>query len=137
MPHEDPAMMLRRFLLVLAAGVALEAAVFAAYYDDLIYLRQPLGAIAAGERGAFLHHATDALRRPKLTMQHLETLAAGAQLLRLHHIEVQALERLVHANPSDRSTRLRLGDALRRAGELTRAEAVYVGLLTDLSGEAP
>lgn len=130
-------MMIRRFLLALAAGVALEAAVFAVYYDDLIYLRRPVGAIAAGERDAFLRHATDALRRPKLTAQHLETLAASAQLLRLHHIEVEALERLVRHSPSDRSARLRLGDAYRRAGELSRAETVYVDLLSDLSEEAP
>ena len=129
--------MLRRFLLVLAAGVALEAAVFAVYYDDLIYLRQPVGAIAAGSREVFIRHATDALQRPKLTVQHLKTLAAGAQLLRLHHIEVTALERLAEASPTDRPTRLRLGDALRRAGELTRAEAVYVDVLADLSDEAP
>ena len=130
-------MMIRRFLLALAAGVALEAAVFAVYYDDLIDLRRPVGVIAAGERDAFLRHATDALRRPKLTAQHLETLAASAQLLRLHHIEVEALERLVRNSPSDRSARLRLGDALRRAGALSRAETVYVDLLSDLSEEAP
>ncbi len=122
-------MTIKRFLLVFAVGVLLQASVFAVYYNDLLFLRQPVSLIAMGSRETFTAHATHALGRAKLTTQHVETIAAAAQAFHLPDLEVRALERRVKDDPDNEAARLRLADALRRAGQYGRAETIYIELL--------
>lgn len=130
-------MTIPRFLLVFAIGVLLEASVFAVYYNDLLFLRQPVAAIAGGSRDRFVTQATHALGRSKLTAEHLETIAAAAEALHAPDLEVRALERRAAGDPQNESVRLRLGDALRRAGRYDRAERVYLDLLAGSTGTRP
>jgi hypothetical protein len=44
-------------------------------------------------------------------------------------MEVAALERRLVLTPGDRALRLRLADALRRAGRLADAESIYLDIL--------
>jgi thioredoxin-like negative regulator of GroEL len=130
-------MTVKRFLLVFAVGVMLQASVFAVYYNDLLYLRQPVTTIVAGPPETFARHAAHALSRTKLTAQHVETIAAAARALQMPDLEVQALERRVADDPADTSARLRLADALRRSGHYGRAEQIYLGILDLSTKEAP
>lgn len=122
-------MTVRRFLLVFVTGVLLQASVFAVYYNDLLFLRQPVALIAMGPRDTFVKHAAHALGRTTLTMEHLETIAEAAEAFHLPDVEIRALERRVKDDPVDESARLRLADALRRAGRYGRAEQIYVEIL--------
>ncbi|MCC7043972.1 MAG: hypothetical protein IT183_08920 [Acidobacteria bacterium] len=121
--------MTRRFLTMMVVALLLQGTVFAIYYDDLLFLRQPLPQIAAGPVEAFTGHATAALGRRRLTVRHLETIAGGAQAFDLHDMEVTALERRLVLTPGDSAVRLRLADALRRAGRLAEAESIYLDIL--------
>lgn len=121
--------MTRRFLTMMVVALLLQGTVFAIYYDDLLFLRQPLPQITAGPVDTFTGHAAAALGRRRLTVGHLETIAGGAQAFRLHDMEVTALERRLVLTPGDRAVRLRLADALRRAGRLADAESIYLDLL--------
>jgi hypothetical protein len=129
--------MTRRFLAMLAVALLLQGTVFAVYYDDLLFLRQPLPQITAGPADTFAAHATAALERSRLTVRHLETIAGGAQAFELHDMEVTALERRLLLAPDDQSVRLRLADALRRAGRLADAEAIYLDILAASEREHP
>ncbi len=122
--------MTRRFLTMLALALLLQGTVFAIYYDDLLFLRRPLPEIVAGAPDVFADHADAALGRSRVTVKHLDTIAGGAEAFGLHEVEVTALERRVEATPTDRAVRLRLADALRRAGRLADAEAIYVDILS-------
>ena len=129
--------MIRRFLVVLAAALVLQGTVFAIYYDDLLFLRRSLPEIAAGPRETFVDHAVTTLGRRRVTVAHLDTIARGAQGFDLHDLEVTALERRLVATPDDRSARLRLADALRRAGRFPAAEAIYLDILASPGHEQP
>jgi hypothetical protein len=120
---------LRRLAAAFLTVVLLEAVTFAVVYDDLLYLRRPAGELQSTPAGIFAHHADSALSRRKLTVRHLETIAAGAQTFGLRDLETRALERRVSADPSDRRLRLRLADALRRAGRHHDAERIYLQVL--------
>jgi hypothetical protein len=124
----------RQLLAVCLVGVLLESVVLAVQYDDLLYLRLPAPVLASGPRDLFLRRAAAALQRPKLTRQHLETVAAVAQDIGNIELEIQALERIVGASDDDRRSRLRLADAWRRGGKLDAAEEAYLTLLGDASG---
>lgn len=128
--------MIKRFMLIFLVGVALQATVFAVYYDDLLYLRQPVATLVQAPRDTFERRATRALTRRRLTAKHLETIAAAAAALHLPHLEVRALERRLEAEPSDAALRLRLADALRRDGQLDRAEHLYLDLLQTSARDA-
>lgn len=121
--------MTRRFLTMMVVALVLQGTVFAFYYDDLLFLRRPLPQITTGPADAFADHAAAALGRRRLTVGHLETIAAGAQAFGLHDMEVAALERRLVLTPGDRALRLRLADALRRAGRLADAESIYLDIL--------
>jgi len=114
-----------RFGLVLICAVLLQAGVFAWHNTDLLYFRQPVAAIEKDDASRFATHATGALARPKLTRQHLDTIADAAQRLGKTALELQALERRLAKDPSDNQIKLRLADAVRRSGDLARAEALY------------
>lgn len=118
-------MKLRQFAMIFAVLVAIEASVFAYYYDDLLFLRRPMGFIVAGSPDDFRDRAERALARERLTRSHLETIAHAATAFGSVDLEVRALERLALDYRSDRSVRLRLADALRRAGQYGRAERLY------------
>jgi len=122
-------MTVKRFLLVFVVGVLLQASVFAVYYNDLLFLRQPVALIAIGSEDTFTRHAAHALGRTKLTAQHVETIAGAAQAFHLTDLEIRALERRVKDDPINESARLRLADAFRRAGQFARAEQIYLDLL--------
>ena len=114
-----------RFGLALLCAVLLQAGVFAWHNTDLLYFRQPLSAIEKDDAGRFAMHATGALARPKLTRQHLDTIADAAQRLGQPSLELRALERRLEKDPSDSQIKLRLADAVRRSGDLARAESLY------------
>jgi hypothetical protein len=121
--------MTRRFLTMMVVALVLQGTVFAVYYDDLLFLRQPLPQITAGPVETFTSHAAAALGRRRLTVRHLETIAGGAQAFELHDLEVTALERRLTVTSGDQAVRLRLADALRRAGRLADAESMYLDIL--------
>jgi hypothetical protein len=128
MRHEE-APMIRRFAIVMAAALLLQGTVFALYYGDLLYLRQPPDEIASGSVEAFRAHAESALGRDRLTVRHLDTIAEAAQAFGLHDVEVLALDRRTRIPAADRSAHLRLADALRRADRFEDAERIYLGIL--------
>lgn len=121
--------MLRRFLAIFGLALVLQSTVFALYYDDLLYLRQPVDAIARDAADVFAKHAERALGREHLTRRHLDTIADSAKAFGLHALECTALERRSAGDPADRAVRLRLADAWRRSGQLSRAEAIYLDML--------
>ena len=130
-------MTIRRFFLIFAAGLTLQGTAFAIYYDDLIYLRQPVTAITSGSPEAFGRHARGALGRKGLTVTHLDTIAEAAQSMGMPDLELRALERRVVDLPGDSGTRLRLADALRRAGRYDHAERLYLAILRSTPVKAP
>ena len=120
---------IRRLVAAFIVAVIIEAATFAILFDDLLYLRQPPDVIAAGPFETFERHAADALRRDKLTAQHLETMAAAARAFGRYDLEVRALERRAQQTSTDPTVKLRVADALRRAGRLGEAEQLYLDVL--------
>lgn len=129
MERSVTAMTARRLALVAMMALAIQGAVFAYYYDDLLFLRQPVDVVASAPTEVFRAHALNALDRTRLTRRHLETIAAAAQRQHAIDIEVRAAERLAHEYRADGSARLRLADALRRAGRFAEAEAIYLDIL--------
>lgn len=129
--------MTKRFLVVMALALLLQGTVFAIYYDDLLFFRQPMSEITSGSVESFADYAASALDRSHLTVKHLDTIAAGALSFGLRDVEVAALQRRLLAAPADRSGRLRLADALRRAGRLAEAEAIYLDILASTGGGRP
>jgi hypothetical protein len=121
--------MMRRFALVLAALLIVQGVAFGLYYRDLLYLRSPVASIAGGSRATFVRHATRALDRSRVTIGHLDTIAEAAKAFDESAIEIRALERRLAVDTSDRNTKLRLADALRRGGDFARAEAIYRSVL--------
>jgi thioredoxin-like negative regulator of GroEL len=121
-------MTIKRFLVVLLLALVLQGMAFAVYYDDLLYLRKPVPALV-NDPQTFEHNARLALNRSSLTRVHLDTIAAAAKGLGDATLEVQALERRAVKDPRDRAVRLRLADALRRAGNYDGAEREYQKLL--------
>lgn len=121
--------MIRRFLLVLFVALVLQGTAFAVYYDDLLFLHRPLSEIVAVAPDEFVRHARAALERRRLTVRHLDTIAAGARAFQLPVVEVSALERRVRMTDENREARFRLADALRRAGRLAEAQDLYLDLL--------
>jgi len=129
--------MKQRFLIGLTAALLLQGSVFAIYYGDLLFLRQPVSAITAGSPATFRQHADHALERRRVTVHHLDTMADAAGAFGMHDLEVRALQRRVAMTPDDRQVRLRLADALRRAGRFGEAEALYLAILDSIEQEAP
>jgi hypothetical protein len=126
---------IRRLVAAFIVAVIIEAATFAILFDDLLYLRQPPDVITAGPLETFERHAADALRRDKLTAQHLETMAAAARAFGRYDLEVHALERRAQQTSTDPTVKLRVADALRRAGRLGEAEQLYLEVLERAAGE--
>ena len=129
-------MTVKRFACILAAALTLQGAVFAICYRDLLYLRRPVSDIVAAPPELFVRHATQALERRQLTAGHLETIASAAAVLQQPSLEVRALQRRQQLDRADRSVRLRLADALRRAGDYAQAEHIYLDLMASGSPEA-
>jgi hypothetical protein len=127
---------IRRLVAAFIVAVIIEGATFAILFDDLLYLRQPPDVIAAGPVETFERHASDALRRDKLTAQHLETMAAAARAFGRYDLEVHALERRAQQTSADPTVKLRVADALRRAGRLGEAEQLYLEVLERTAGES-
>jgi hypothetical protein len=123
-------MILKRFALVFLAAFAVQATLFAVYYDDLLFLRRPVAVLRAGSAADFTRHASRALTRRRLTIEHLETIVQVAEALRRPDLEVSALDRKSQMDGGQTLTRLRLADALRRAGEPVKAERVYLEVLS-------
>jgi hypothetical protein len=120
---------IRRLVAAFIIAVIIEAATFAIVFDDLLFLRQAPEVIAAGSVETFERHATDALRRDRLTAQHLETMAAAARAFGRYDLEVDALERRAQQTSTEPTVQLRVADALRRAGRLGEAEQLYLEIL--------
>jgi tetratricopeptide repeat protein len=118
-----------RLALTLGFALLLQAGVFAWTYQDLMFFRQPLGAIVDAGPEAFEVHAVDALNRPQITRRHLETIADAAHAFKSPAVELRALERAVKIDPADGPLKLKLADALRRSGQLRRAEVLYRAVL--------
>jgi uncharacterized protein with von Willebrand factor type A (vWA) domain len=122
-------MTFRRFLAFLILAIVCEVGVFAASYQDLLFLRQPSTSLLASSPVVFEARADQALRRKQLTRQHLDTIATTARAFNLPGLERRSLERAVKEHPSDIDLRLRLADAMRRGGELVRAEHLFQSVL--------
>lgn len=120
---------IRRLVAAFIIAVIIEGAAFAIYFDDLLYLRQSPEVIAAGPADVFERHAARALRRDRVTARHLETMAAAARAFGRYDLEVEALERRAQQTSIDPALKLRIADALRRAGRLGEAEALYLEIL--------
>lgn len=123
-----------RLGLVFGVALAVQAGVFAWRYQDLMFFRKPVAEIAAIGGDSFEVHAVEALGRPKVTKQNLEAIADAAETLKSPAVELRALERAVKADPLDTRLKLKLADALRRSGQLPRAEALYQDVLKNGKG---
>ncbi len=126
-------MTIRRLLLLFLLALCGEVALFAVSYQDLLFLRQPQARLRAESAATFVRHAEAALSRSHVTRRHLEAIAAGARDHQTSDLETRALTRVSAAFPDDVGLRLRLADALRRAGQLERAEQVYRAILASTS----
>jgi hypothetical protein len=126
--------MLKRFLGVVAIGTFLELGAFTYVNRDALALTTNWPIWDTG-RAAFEQRADRLLRRPKVTRTQVETIAGQAHALALPAIEARAFGVFSERDPHDRAIKLRQADALRRAGDLHRAERVYLGLLTDTTLE--
>jgi hypothetical protein len=129
--------MRQRFLIGLGVALLLQGSVFAVYYGDLLFLRQPAPVIASGSPEVFRQHAANALERSRVTVRHLDTVADVAGELGMHDLEIRARQRRTTMTPDDRQARLRLADALRRGGQFGDAEALYASILDSIDREAP
>lgn len=129
--------MRQRFLISMAVALLLQGGGFAVYYDDLLFLRQPVTAITTGSPETFRPQADTALERRSLTVRHLDTIAESAGAFGMHDIEVRALQRRMSMTPDDRQVRPRLADALRRAGRFGEAERLYLSILKSTGEETP
>lgn len=125
--------MFTRFLLVAVVGLLCEAGVFAYSYRDVLGLRQGGPPGSPAEQTAFVERAEHVLARPKVTREHLELIAAGAQTLGNKQLEIRALDACAKLDPSDVQLALRRADASRRAGDLRRAEELYGEVLRKTS----
>ena len=114
-----------RLILTLGFALLLQAGVFAWTYQDLMFFRQPMAAIVEAGPDAFEVHAVEALSRSQVTRRHLETIADAAHTFKSPAVELRALERAVKVDPTDGKLKLKLADALRRSGQLARAELLY------------
>ena len=123
-----------RLGVALGVALGLQAVVFAWRYQDLIYFRKPVDAITATGSDSFEQHAVEALGRSRITKQNLETIANAAETLKSPAVELRALERAVKTDPTDTRLKLKLADALRRSGQLPRAEALYADVLKNGKG---
>ena len=128
-------MILKRFLLVFGVALVIQATLFAVYYDDLLFLNRPPSVLQSGSPAQFERHASRALARKRLTVRQVETIAQVAQSLQRPDLEASALERRLQMDGGQASTRLRLADALRRAGQPVKAERVYLELLSGTSAK--
>jgi thioredoxin-like negative regulator of GroEL len=129
--------MRQRFLIGLAAALLLQGSVFAIYYGDLLFLRQPASVITNASAETFREHSGKALERRRLTAHHLDTMAEAAGAFGMHDLETRALQRRVEMTPDDPQVRQRLADALRRGGQFGDAEALYLSILDSIGQEAP
>lgn len=123
-----------RLAVTLGMALLLQAGVFAWTYQDLMFFRQPVAAITKAGPEAFEQHAVEALNRAQVTQRHLETIADAAMAFKSPAVELRALERAVKADPTDMHLKLRLADALRRSGQLPRAEVLYREVLKTEKG---
>ncbi len=127
-------MTMRRLMVAFLLALLAQTGVFAWRYRDLLYLRRPAAELAAGDARQFTDTAADALARRDLTRRHLDTIAEAAARLRQANLEVRALERRLEQDPQDNEIQLRLADAVRRAGDLKRAESLYLTVLHNQGG---
>lgn len=121
-------MIIKRFLLVLVALVALQAVVFLVWYRDVLALRRPVTELAS-DPAAFRDTADRVLNRSSLTRRQLETLVDGAIRAKDAATEEAALRRIVEQSPSEEAARVRLAELLRRQGRLDEAARLYTEIL--------
>jgi hypothetical protein len=124
--------MLLRFTCALAVMLGVEAAAFAAYNRDLLFLRAPVEELARAPIDTVRAHAVSALERESVPRRHLDAIARVAQLRGLDDLELNALNRLHERYPEDAEITLLLADALRRSARYSEAESLYQQLLAPL-----
>jgi hypothetical protein len=122
-------MTITRISLLFVLALVCEVGVFATSYQDLLFLRQPVERLLSETPTTFAAQAEKALSRPRLTRQHLETIAATGRGFQMSALEVRSFERLVSDYPSEPELRLRYADALQRSGDYTRAQRIYQDVL--------
>ena len=123
-----------RLLLAFAIALVAQGGVFAWVYSDLLYLHQPVPAITGGKATTFKTYATEALARPHVTREHLDTITTAASAFGSVDLEIRALERWTELEPSNTTVTLRLADLLQQAGQHERAETLYQQVLKDGKG---
>ncbi|MFN7914186.1 MAG: tetratricopeptide repeat protein [Vicinamibacterales bacterium] len=131
--------MLTRFTRLVVVGLLLEALAFAVWNRDVLRIRHQAhdATASAASRDDFARTAAEVLSRKTVTRDNLERVAREAYVLRLTAIEVQALDAAARQSPNDVKLRLRLADALRRAGDFSRAETLYQSVLDAPEGAEP
>lgn len=108
---------------LLLALVVLESGYFYWQNRDVVALGRPAAELAADP--AFPQTARRVLERPFVTRRVLERMAEAATRGADVDLHVAALQRIAAAAPGDRDVQLRLAEALRGAGRLAEAEALY------------
>lgn len=131
--------MLTRFTRLIVLGLLLEALAFAVWNRDVLRIRRHAheATASAASRDEFTRTANEVLSRKTVTRDTLERVAREAYVLRLTAIEVRALDAGARQSPEDVELRLRLADALRRAGDFSRAETLYQSVLDAPEGAEP
>lgn len=125
--------MRRRFIAGIVAILALEASAFAYWNRDLVGLSRSADVLAADP--AFDGLAETAVARARVSRRVLERIAEVAARRGNFALQASALRRIALNAPDDESVHLRLADALRAAGQLDAAEAIYAAWLARTSAE--
>ena len=118
-------MTMMRFACLMLVAVAIELVIFRHVFRDLVFLQQPVARIASDPQQRLQEYGSKALLRPKLSRNHLETLARAAWQTGDRALHAQALARLARDYPDDREIQLRRADSLRLRGRLDEAAAIY------------
>jgi hypothetical protein len=122
-------MTLKRLIVALAVLVLVEGALFVSLNWDLVYLSQSRARLEADPVDRFRDGAERALARQRLSRRHLETIADVSAKRSESILNLRSLSRLAVEYPADAGVVERLADALRRAGRVDEAEAMYRRLL--------
>lgn len=123
--------MRRHFIAGIVALLVLEAGAFTYWNRDLVGLSRSADVLAADP--AFDGLADTAIARGSISRRVLERIAEVAARRGNFALQASALRRIALSAPDDGAVQLRLADALRAAGALDAADAIYTTWLARTS----
>lgn len=123
--------MRRHFIAGIVALLVLEAGAFTYWNRDLVGLSRSADVLAADP--AFDGLADTAIARDSISRRVLERIAEVAARRGNFALQASALRRIALSAPDDGAVQLRLADALRAAGALDAADAIYTTWLARTS----